>query len=212
MATKIPRRFLPLDLDFMEDPKIEGLPDRAEHLYIRLLLWAKQNPRTEGKIPMAMLPQIARGIPQPKHWIQTLDESCLVSCTRVAIEIHAWAKWNPTRDELDKRAESHRNGAKITNHKRGLHKTRVEGCPMCARYQRENSSRSSVRSSVRSSERIERGTLSKERVLGSALDAPALEGRRSGPASNNQPPHKLTRAEQEQIWDEQHVPEAWRNW
>ena len=215
MARRPPRKFLPLALDFVTDDKICALSPQAELVYIRLLLWAKEHPQTDGYIPNGAIAGACQRIPQPRHWIKELTMCSLCTTTKDGYKLGSWGKWNATRDELEIATEGRKRGAQIANHKRGRHRNPVDNCPLCRRYSEVGSDKKlgTLSESLTESLMPRRGReeLSNESSLSGALDAPALEGRRSGPASSKQH-NKRSQAEQDRIDDANRVPLSFRNW
>ena len=132
MATKIPREFVPCDVNLANDPAVLHAGFKAELLFRRANEYAKRMNR-DGIIYPVELPIIAHGIPgDPMRLVDVLIDAGLWQDTDDGLVIRSFLKWNMSQDEQAAAREKKRIGAAKTNHGRGRHAdTPDKECPIC---------------------------------------------------------------------------------
>lgn len=145
--------FVPLDVNYADDPKMIEAGAEAELVYVRSLAIAKRI-GSDGAIHRAHLPRLCDGIfavvmgeDTPEDlaarlvkvgaWIEVPDGWVIAS----------WDKWNLTADEIQSRRSGRQKGAAIGNHRR-WHEARGEFDPTCVYCAESLSDRSSESLSI----------------------------------------------------------------
>lgn len=201
MAKKVPRRFVPLDVNAALE--LSEVTPSAELMYYRMLQWAKRNPQTEGVVPdwAARSGEVARGI-KAGPALASLENAGKIAEESGGWFIRVWFAFNPTRDDLDERQTERRKGAHVTNHKQGYHKKPVKDCPYCTRSQRRPDHAASVGASVGTSARYsdaEQESLSSLARATPSATAPSAEG--AGANAHGETPNRPD--------PEAHYPKGW---
>ncbi len=109
--------YVPLDVNYLRDPKVRRAGHEAELLYLRGLAHAKGG-NTDGLIADFDLDVVAVGLPRVKQRVVALVENGLWVEVKDGWQVAGWTKWNKTNGELAEEKESKRRGAEQTNHTR----------------------------------------------------------------------------------------------
>lgn len=109
--------YVPLDVNYLRDPKIRRAGPDAELLYVRGLAYAKGG-FTDGLIADFDVPVVGVGLSKISARVAALVREGLWLKTCDGYEICGWTKWNKTNGELSEAKEAKRRGAEATNHKR----------------------------------------------------------------------------------------------
>src|SRR5690606_9582809 len=109
--------YVPLDVNYLRDPKIRKAGAEAELLYLRGLAYAKGG-GTDGHIPEFDLPVVGVGLTRINQRVQSLVRHGLWSTEDEGWYISGWRKWNKTNRQLAQDKEAKRKGAEKTNHAR----------------------------------------------------------------------------------------------
>ena len=135
MADRIPKKFVPLYVRAMHDPKIVEAGPWCELLYYRAMQWCKDHPETDGVVPTWALGEIGRGIRGAHRKMHEACSSDLFVTVQDGWFISAWKTWNNTSDEI---REKRTIAAHFSNHKQGYHKDRPHpDCPKCNKGNRK---------------------------------------------------------------------------
>lgn len=127
--------FVPLDVDYQNDPKVIAAGPLAECLFVRALALCKRT-MSDGRVHRAQLPGLALGLPgaRAKHaralvevglWAET-DDGWLVS---------AWSTWNPSAASIRENQQARTAAGAKANHDRwhvGPTGRPKIGCPHCS--------------------------------------------------------------------------------
>lgn len=128
---RIPRQFVPLDMNYLRDPAIRRAGPEAELLYLRGLAHSKAG-ETEGFIGNYDLPVVAVALKRPEVLAAALVHQGLWLVEDDGWRIRSWEKWNLTRTERDAEKQKKRDAAILTNHKKyHVQGRRESGCPHC---------------------------------------------------------------------------------
>lgn len=124
-----------VDCGLPRDPKLVTAGPLARLLYVQYVLFCREN-LTDGELDTVLLPLVALDIPNPKKHIATLvTVGALEESDRGwRIPPEVWAKWNPTKAEVDEMISAKREAGARGNHDR-WHVARgqvVAGCEWCA--------------------------------------------------------------------------------
>lgn len=131
MARKIPREFVPLDLQLPRDPAIRRAGPTAELLFIRGLIYLKAS-NSDGFIPEFDLPVVGVGIPATAKAAGALVDAGLWQPSPGGWLCRSWLKWNLSEAEKVEEREQRKLGALKSNHKQGRHAdSAMPDCPMC---------------------------------------------------------------------------------
>ena len=109
--------YVPLDVNYLRDPKIRRAGPEAELLYLRSLAHAKGG-NTDGFIADFDLDVVAVGLPRTKQRVKALIDNGLWIEGTGGWQIAGWTKWNKTNKQLAEDKEAKRRGAEKTNHSR----------------------------------------------------------------------------------------------
>lgn len=128
--------FVPLDVNYADDPKMIEAGAEAELVYVRSLAIAKRI-GSDGAIHRAHLPRLCDGIFAVVMGEDT-PEDLAARLVKVGAWIEApdgwviasWDKWNLTAEEIQSRRSGRQKGAAIGNHRR-WHEARGEFDPAC---------------------------------------------------------------------------------
>ena len=134
MGRRIPKEFVPLDLNLPSDAAIRRAGPDAELLYIRGLIYLKRT-GSDGFIPAYDLPALAVGLRNVK--------TAATALVRVQLWVdderddepgwlcRSWLKWNMSQQEIAESRADKKLRALKTHHSKGLHTNPVTGCPNC---------------------------------------------------------------------------------
>lgn len=145
--------FVPLDVNYADDPKMIEAGAEAELVYVRSLAIAKRI-GSDGAIHRAHLPRLCDGIFSVVMGEDTPDDLA-ARLVKVGAwidvpdgwRIASWDKWNLTAEEIQTRRSGRQKGAAIGNHKR-WHEARGEFDPTCVYCTESLSDRSSESLSI----------------------------------------------------------------
>jgi hypothetical protein len=132
MVAKPPSMYVPLDVNYMRDPRIRRAGEAAEVLYVRSLAYAKGG-ETDGMVYDYDLDVIAVGLKRVPQRVAALVREAAWEVREGGWFITAWFNWNESvaalRDQKRRRAE----GAAKTNHKKHVEDGHAfrNGCPIC---------------------------------------------------------------------------------
>lgn len=126
-----PRLYVPLDVNFADDPKLLRAGPGPELLYVRALALCKRLV-TDGDIDPVHLPRLCDGIKG--------DHQALVAALvregawlekSPGWHVAAWGRWNMSKDDLEARRGV--NAGVVANHERWHVRRGVlaPGCPLC---------------------------------------------------------------------------------
>lgn len=129
---KAPSVYVPLDVNYMRDPKIRRAGPEAELLYLRSLAYAKGG-ETDGMVYDYDIEVIAVGLPRASTRVAALVREGAWEVRDGGWYITGWLNWNEPTAKLRERKKKRADGAARTNHKRhqdGGHRY-VPTCPVC---------------------------------------------------------------------------------
>lgn len=132
MAKAPPGVYVPLDINYLRDPKIRRAGHEAELLFVRSLAHCK-GAKTDGIIYDFDLDVVAVGLPRVRARVDALVKVGLWEPVEGGWRITSWQKWNPLTADLRDLKERQRLAALATNHKRH-HVDKGEfskSCPYC---------------------------------------------------------------------------------
>lgn len=109
--------YVPLDVNYLRDPKVRRAGPEAELLYLRSLAHAKGG-STDGFIADFDLDVVAVGLPRTRQRVKALIDNALWAEVDGGWQIAGWTKWNKTNRQLADDKEAKRRGAEKTNHAR----------------------------------------------------------------------------------------------
>lgn len=132
MARTTPRVYVPLDANYMRDPRIRRAGPDAELLYVRALAYAKGG-ETDGFVHDFDLPVIAVGLTKVSARVAALVREKAWEERDGGWFIAGWFNWNESTKSLRDKRERQSIGAAKTNHKRhvGNGAAFVRDCPVC---------------------------------------------------------------------------------
>lgn len=124
--------FVPMDVDFPSDPKFLKAGPVAGYLYFSSLALCKRT-KSDGFIAVEQLPSLCVGFPgKPSSHAQRLVEAGLWVEVDGGWNAPAYVKRNPTRAQVDEKAERKRAASVKANHDRWHSDTkRSDDCPHC---------------------------------------------------------------------------------
>jgi hypothetical protein len=127
-----PSVFVPLDVNYLRDPRIRRAGPDAELLYVRSLAYAKGGD-TDGVVYDYDLDVIAVGLTRVKARVDALVREGAWEVCDGGWFITAWFKWNPPVEALRDKRRRQAEGAAKTNHTRHTAKGNpfVRDCPVC---------------------------------------------------------------------------------
>ena len=132
MSASPPSLYVPLDANYLRDPKIRRAGPDAELLYLRGLAHSKSG-ETDGVIHDYDLDVIAVGLDGAEDRAAKLVEVGAWSEHPEGWFITGWFRWNESREVLEARKVRRSIGAAKTNHK--THREKgiqfSGGCPVC---------------------------------------------------------------------------------
>ena len=132
MASRTPSAFVPLDVNYLRDPRIRRAGPDAELLYVRSLAYAKGG-ETDGIVHDYDLEVIAVGLPKVPSRVAALVREGAWEEVDGGWFIKGWFNWNPSVDSLRDKRKRQQEGAAKTNHKRHVENGHpfVGSCPVC---------------------------------------------------------------------------------
>ena len=132
MVAKPPSMYVPLDVNFLRDPRIRRAGPDAEILYIRALAHAKGG-ETEGMVYDFDLDVIAIGLRNVPQRVAALVREKAWEPREGGWFICGWFNWNEPVAKIRHRRHAQAEGAAKTNHKRHLDKGAdfIGTCPVC---------------------------------------------------------------------------------
>lgn len=132
MARPAPSMFVPLDVNYMRDPRIRRAGPDAELLYIRALAYAKGG-ETDGMVHDYDLDVVAVGLTRVQARVDALVREGAWEKKRGGWFIAGWFNWNQSVEELRGKKRRQSEGAAKTNHKKHLGNGLefVRDCPVC---------------------------------------------------------------------------------
>lgn len=130
MAKRIPREFVPLDLNLPRDPAIRRAGPDAELLFIRGLIYLKQSD-LDGVIPEFDIDVVSVGLRNVRRAVDSLVAQGLWEKRPGGWHVRSWLKWNLSQAEQADKKQKARIGALKTNHSQGRHEEPNEECPLC---------------------------------------------------------------------------------
>ena len=132
MAKSAPSMYVPLDVNYMRDPRIRRAGSDAELLYIRALAYAKGG-ETDGMVHDYDLDVIAVGLSKVTARVDALVREKAWEQRDGGWFIAGWFNWNESTMSLRDKRKRQSDGAAKTNHKRHQNNGAdfVRDCPVC---------------------------------------------------------------------------------
>lgn len=132
MVTKAPSVYVPLDANYMRDPRIRRAGPDAELLYIRALAYAKGG-ETDGMVYDYDLETIAVGLKRVTERVTALVREKAWEPRDDDWFICGWFNWNESVAALREKKRRHAEGAAKTNHRKHQENNHpfVGSCPVC---------------------------------------------------------------------------------
>lgn len=128
-----PSVYVPLDVNYLRDPRIRRAGSDAELLYVRSLAYAKGG-ETDGFVHDYDLEVIAVGLGKVQQRVNALVREKAWEEREGGWFICGWFKWNKSVEALRDKRTRHAIGAAKTNH--GKHVANgyeyVSGCAVCS--------------------------------------------------------------------------------
>ena len=115
VAARTPSMYVPLDVNFMRDPRIRRAGPDAEILYVRSLAYAKGG-GTDGKVHDYDLEVIAVGLKNVTNRVNSLVREDAWQVQEGGWYIAGWLNWNEPVAKLRHRKTKQQEGAAKTNH------------------------------------------------------------------------------------------------
>jgi hypothetical protein len=107
---RTPGPYLPLHIDFADHPKIAALSDGAFRLHVCGMLYCKRL-KLDGILSPAVVPKLTRSY-RPRHLTELIDRLLWLELNGSGhYQIHDWAEWNVTKDQVDEVSEQARRAA-----------------------------------------------------------------------------------------------------
>lgn len=124
--------YVPLDVNYMRDPRIRRAGPDAELLYIRALAYAKGG-ETDGFVHDYDLGVIAVGLSRVGARVAALVRETAWEVREGGWFITGWFNWNESLLALRDKKKRQANGAAKTNHKKhiGNNLPFIGNCPVC---------------------------------------------------------------------------------
>lgn len=133
MPKHAPSVYVPLDANYMRDPRIRRAGPEAELLYVRSLAYSKSG-ETDGIVHDYDLELIAVGLNRVQNRVAALVREKAWEPREGGWFITGWFNWNESTAKLRDRKERRVVGAARTNHAK--HQERgtsyLPNCPICA--------------------------------------------------------------------------------
>jgi hypothetical protein len=117
MVARAPSVYVPLDANYLRDPRIRRAGPDAELLYLRALAYAKAG-ETDGMVWDYDLGAIAVGLRRVESRVASLVEEKAWEVRDEGWFICGWFNWNEPVAKLRVRRQSQAVGAAKTNHKK----------------------------------------------------------------------------------------------
>lgn len=132
MSRPAPSMYVPLDVNYMRDPRVRRAGPDAELLYIRSLAYAKGG-ETEGLVHDYDLDVIAVGLNKVPQRVAALVREKAWEEREGGWFICGWFNWNESIVALRDRKKRHAEGAAKTNHRKHTDNGHpfVGGCSVC---------------------------------------------------------------------------------
>lgn len=132
MARPAPSMYVPLDVNYMRDPRIRRAGHEAELLYLRALAYAKGG-ETDGMVHDYDLDVIAVGLPRIPQRAAALVREGAWEAREGGWFITGWFNWNESTHDLRDKKRRQAEGAAKTNHKKHLANGHafINNCPVC---------------------------------------------------------------------------------
>lgn len=131
-GSSTPSVYVPLDVNFLRDPRIRRAGPDAELLYLRSLAYSKGG-ETDGFVHDYDLEVIAVGLKNVQRRVDALVREKAWEPREGGWFICGWFKWNKATDKLREEKRKRAEGAAKTNH--GKHIERgvayVPSCLVC---------------------------------------------------------------------------------
>ena len=130
--TRAPSMYVPLDVNYMRDPRIRRAGADAELLYLRALAYAKGG-ETDGMVHDYDLDVIAVGLPRVSTRVAALVHEGAWEARDGGWFISGWFNWNESTAGLRDKRKRQANGAAKTNHKKHTAGGApfIGNCPVC---------------------------------------------------------------------------------
>ena len=117
MGRPTPSMYVPLDVNYMSDPRIRRAGPDAELLYLRALAYSKGG-ETDGIVFDFDIDSLTVGLKNASARIAALvREGAWEECPD-GWRITGWSKWNEPTERLRDRKKAQARGAAKTNHKK----------------------------------------------------------------------------------------------
>lgn len=123
------RKWIKLDANYPEDPRIIGLTPNAELLWIRIL--AACGRASIARLTRAHCALIARGLRGQRAPIEQLLRAGLIVEDGDWIEVPNWERWNGNGHDTPR--EQPQRAALLRWHRDGKHTTPHSDCPLCSK-------------------------------------------------------------------------------
>jgi hypothetical protein len=111
------RFYVPLDVNYQQDPKISGLPLEAEAAFVRSLAYSKRM-MTDGVVVSAAFWHILAKVEDWEKTIEALEKAGLWIKQDEGWLISGWHDWNETREAIEQKSamfrEAGRRGGKAS--------------------------------------------------------------------------------------------------
>jgi hypothetical protein len=132
MAKPAPSMYVPLDVNFMRDPRSRRAGPDAEQLYVRSLAYAKGG-ETDGVVYDYDLDVIAVGLKRVDARVAALVTEKAWEAIDGGWFICGWFNWNESTIDLRDKRKRQSHGAAKTNHKKhvGNGFEFIRDCPVC---------------------------------------------------------------------------------
>lgn len=132
MASKTPSAFVPLDVNYLRDPKIRRAGPDAELLYVRGLAHAKGGD-TDGMVHDYDLDVVAIGLTKVPQRVAALVREGAWEERDDGWFIAGLFRWNESTKSLQDKRKRQQEGAAKTNHKRHVDNGHpfVGSCAVC---------------------------------------------------------------------------------
>lgn len=132
MPAKAPGLYVPLDANYMRDPRIRRAGPDAELLYLRALAYSKGG-GTEGMVWDYDLAAIAIGLKKVDERVEALVREKAWERRDEGHFICGWFNWNESGSTLRARKAAQAIGAAKTNHKKHIDNGHpfIGSCAVC---------------------------------------------------------------------------------
>lgn len=132
MPKHAPSVYVPLDANYLRDPRIRKAGPDAELLYIRGLAYAKAG-ETDGMVYAFDLDAVAVGLNKVPNRVSALVREEAWEPRDDGWFITGWFKWNDPVDKLREQKRKRAAGAAKTNHGKHVDNGHpfIGSCPVC---------------------------------------------------------------------------------